>query len=198
MEQWLFMLTGIVVFYPTCMVMFLMGLLLGRSGFFARTKEYTYQIKKAFWISLPFGVLLNMVLLLALTNSAPGELDFWAFIGRTSGIFGGIALMCTYVSGFILLYDGGKFQKLFSGFSAVGRMALTNYISHSLIALFLFRLGFFGLFGEMEVWQGIVLVLAIFSFQISFSQWWLSKYRFGPLEWLWRTLTYGEIHARRK
>ncbi|MBW3469641.1 DUF418 domain-containing protein [Arthrospiribacter ruber] len=45
----------------------------------------------------------------------------------------------------------------------------------------------FGLFGEIEVWQGILLVLAIFSFQISFSKWWLSKYRFGPMEWLWRT-----------
>ncbi|WP_304516377.1 DUF418 domain-containing protein [Cecembia rubra] len=51
----------------------------------------------------------------------------------------------------------------------------------------------FGLFGEIEVWQGILLVLAIFSFQISFSKWWLSKYRFGPMEWLWRTLTYGKI-----
>jgi uncharacterized protein len=61
-EQWLFLLSGIVVFYPTCMVMFLMGLLIGRSGFFARTREYTAQIKNVFWLSLPFGVLLNLVL----------------------------------------------------------------------------------------------------------------------------------------
>lgn len=53
----------------------------------------------------------------------------------------------------------------------------------------------FDLFGEIEVWQGILLVLAIFSFQISFSKFWLSKYRFGPLEWLWRTLTYGKVQA---
>ncbi|UJP63639.1 DUF418 domain-containing protein [Mongoliitalea daihaiensis] len=93
------------------------------------------------------------------------------------------------------MYNREKFRGLFSGFSAVGRMALTNYISHSLIALLLFRLGLFDLFGEIEVWQGILLVLAIFSFQISFSKFWLSKYRFGPLEWFWRSVTYGKIPA---
>jgi uncharacterized protein len=194
-EQWLFLLSGIIIFYPTCMVMFLMGLLIGRSGFFTRTKEYEQQLKKVFWLTLPFGVFLNLGLLLSLANANPASLDHWAFIGRTTGILGGIVMMCTYVSGFILLYNRGMFAGLFSGFSAVGRMALTNYISHSLIALLLFRLGFFGLFGELEVWKGILLVLAIFSFQISFSKWWLSKYRFGPLEWLWRTLTYGKIPA---
>jgi uncharacterized protein len=194
-EQWLFLLSGIVIFYPTCMVMFLMGLLIGRSGFFARTMEYEQQLKKIFWISLPIGVLLNIGLLLSLANANPASLDHWAFIGRTTGILGGIVMMFTYVSGFILLYNREKFRGLFSGFSAVGRMALTNYISHSLIALLLFRLGLFDLFGEIEVWQGILLVLAIFSFQISFSKFWLSKYRFGPLEWLWRSVTYGKIPA---
>ncbi|SNS22371.1 uncharacterized protein SAMN06295967_105176 [Belliella buryatensis] len=197
-EQWLFLISGIIIFYPTCMVMFLMGLLIGRSGFFTRTKEYEQQLKKVFWLTLPFGVFLNLGLLLSLANASPASLDHWAFIGRTTGILGGIVMMFTYVSGFIMLYNRGKFAGLFSGFSAVGRMALTNYISHSVIALLLFRLGFFGLFGELEVWQGILLVLAIFSFQISFSKWWLSKYRFGPLEWLWRVLTYREINVFKK
>ncbi|MGY6741182.1 MAG: DUF418 domain-containing protein [Cecembia sp.] len=194
-EQWLFLISGIIIFYPTCMVMFLMGLLIGRSGFFTRTKEYEQQLKKVFWLTLPFGVFLNLGLLLSLANANPASLDHWAFIGRTTGILGGIVMMITYVSGFILLYNRGMFAGLFSGFSAVGRMALTNYISHSFIALLLFRLGLFDLFGEIEVWQGILLSLAIFSFQISISKFWLNKYRFGPLEWLWRTLTYGKVQA---
>jgi uncharacterized protein len=94
-----------------------------------------------------------------------------------------------------LLYAKGKFSKLFSGFSAVGRMALTNYLSHSLIALLLFRSVGFGLYGKPEVWQGIILTLVIFGLQIPFSKWWLSKFRFGPLEWLWRSLTYGKMQA---
>lgn len=44
-----------------------------------------------------------------------------------------------------------------------------------------------------EVWQGIVLTILIIALQMAFSKWWLRKYRFGPLEWLWRTLTYGKI-----
>ncbi|MCC5929272.1 MAG: DUF418 domain-containing protein [Cyclobacteriaceae bacterium] len=194
-EQWVFMLPGILFFYPTCMVMFLIGLIIGRKGLFANYQQHIPLFRKVFWVSLPVGILLNLILLLSVAKSLPGTLDVWAFVGRTSGIFGGIVMMCTYVSGFILLYNAGKFNKLFSGFSAVGRMALTNYISHSLIALFLFKSVGLGLFGRLEVWQGIILALLIFGLQISFSKWWLSKYRFGPLEWLWRTLTYGKIHA---
>jgi len=197
-RQWLFLLSGIIVFYPTCMVMFLMGLLIGRSGFFARTKEYTPQLKKIFWVSLPIGVLLNAGLILSIVNASPAALDYWAFVGRTTGILGGIVMMGTYVSGFILLYNQGKFQKLFAGLSAVGRMALTNYITHSLIALGVFRCAGFGLFGRVEVWQGILLVGVIIGLQIVFSRWWLNTFHFGPLEWLWRTLTYGKIQPMKK
>lgn len=192
-EQWIFLITGIIVFYPTCMVMFLIGLLVGRSGFFTRSWEYEQQLKKVFWLTLPFGILLNLGLLLSLANANPASLDFWAFLGRTTGILGGIVMMCTYVSGFILLYNRGKLQRLFSGFSAVGRMALSNYILHSLFGLILFKSVGFGLFGKVEIWQGILMAFMIFVLQIQFSKWWLSRYRFGPLEWLWRTLTYGKV-----
>ena len=73
----------------------------------------------------------------------------------------------------------------------VGRMALTNYISHSFITLWLFHGYGLGLFGKVGVWQGILLTVIIFVLQIFWSRWWLRRYRFGPLEWLWRSLTYG-------
>lgn len=197
-EQWMFMLGGILFFYPTCMAMFLMGLIIGRKGLFANYQEHIPFYKKVFWISLPIGIICNILLILSIANFNPGVMDGWAFVGRTFGIIGGIVMMCTYVSGFILLYDKGKFKRLFNAFSYVGRMALTNYITHSVIALLLFRLGFFGLFGNIEVWQGILLVLAIFSFQIIFSKWWLTQFKFGPLEWLWRSLTYGKLQPFKK
>jgi uncharacterized protein len=196
-EQWLFMLSGILFFYPTCMALFLVGLLIGRIGLFANYQEHLPFFKKVFWITLPIGIVCNLLLILSIVNFNPGVIDGWAFIGRTFGIIGGVVMMCTYVSGFIMLYSQGTFRRLFNGFSYVGRMALTNYITHSVISLLLFRSGLFGLFGHVEVWQSILLVLVIFSIQIVFSKWWLRQFKFGPLEWLWRSLTYGKIQHMR-
>jgi len=75
--------------------------------------------------------------------------------------------------------------------AAVGRMALTNYLMHSLIALVIFTGAGFALVGTLERWMLYVVVLGIWIFQLFFSPWWLARYRFGPLEWMWRALTYG-------
>ena len=75
--------------------------------------------------------------------------------------------------------------------AAVGRMALTNYLMHSLIALILFTGAGFGLAGDFARWQLVLIMLAIWAFQLWFSPWWLASHRFGPAEQLWRRLTYG-------
>jgi uncharacterized protein len=102
-----------------------------------------------------------------------------------------------YGAGIVLLHLGGHFRALFACLQAVGRMALTNYLMQSVF--YLFAIYGFGL-GLME-WLGATLSLALavgfFALQIGFSLWWLGRYRFGPLEWLWRCLTYGERQAIR-
>jgi uncharacterized protein len=70
-------------------------------------------------------------------------------------------------------------------------MALSNYLMHSLICLFIFTGAGFGLVGELERWALYVVVFAIWLLQLWLSPWWLARYRYGPAEWLWRTLTYG-------
>jgi len=75
--------------------------------------------------------------------------------------------------------------------ASVGRMALTNYLMHSLICMLVFTgagLGLVGSLGRAEIYG---VVLAIWVFQLWFSPWWLKRYYYGPVEWLWRTLTYG-------
>jgi uncharacterized protein len=70
-------------------------------------------------------------------------------------------------------------------------MALTNYLAQTVLSLGIARL--FHLYGQAEMWLGLVLCLVIFPLQTAWSRWWLSRYRFGPLEWLWRCLTYGFV-----
>ena len=72
----------------------------------------------------------------------------------------------------------------------MGRTAFTNYLMHSAIALLLFVE--LGLYGQLERHQLFYIVIAIWAFQLVASTLWLRRYRFGPLEWLWRWLTYLE------
>ncbi len=193
-EQWLVFLPGIFIFYPTCMAMFLLGLIIGKKSWISNHREHLPFYRKVFRISLPVGILFNLLLVWSIDNMSPATLDSWALINTIAGIIGGISLMCTYVSGLVLLYEKGIIPRLTSWLSAAGRMALTNYIGHSLIAFILFRSSLsLGLFGKIEIWHGIGITVLIIVFQVIFSKWWLKKYRFGPLEWLWRTMTYGKV-----
>ena len=82
--------------------------------------------------------------------------------------------------------------------AAVGKMALSNYLVDSIICMFIFKGFGFGLFGKLERYELYYVVLGIWSFQLIISPIWLSYFRFGPAEWLWRSLTYLKIQPMRK
>ncbi len=81
---------------------------------------------------------------------------------------------------------------------AVGKMALTNYVMHSVFAMFLFTGAGFGLFGEFQRHELLYIVFAIWIFQMIASPLWLKYHYFGPLEWLWRNLSYKKRHTLKK
>lgn len=109
-----------------------------------------------------------------------------------------ILLVMAHAALIILLFKSGKIQGLFRRFEAVGQMAFTNYISHSVICtLFFFGYGL-GYYGYLQYYQTYLLALAIWVMQLIVSPFWLKHFRFGPLEWLWRTLTYWKIQPFRK
>ncbi|MDO6449279.1 DUF418 domain-containing protein [Oceanobacillus sp. FSL W7-1304] len=89
-------------------------------------------------------------------------------------------------------------QKIIQPFAAVGRMALTNYLMQSIICFILFYGIGFGLYGSIRPLAGVGMVLVVFIGQIFLSNWWLRRFRFGPFEWLWRSLTYGKRQPLRK
>ena len=100
--------------------------------------------------------------------------------------------------GMLMLFARGSwFGWLRNSLAAVGRMAFTNYIMTSIICAFVFYGFGFGLYGELPRHQLYYVVGAIWLFQLIVSPLWLQRYRFGPLEWLWRRLTYGEKPAMR-
>ncbi|HEX5654097.1 MAG TPA: DUF418 domain-containing protein, partial [Chitinophagaceae bacterium] len=107
---------------------------------------------------------------------------------RSLGIFGFI----------MLLYKSGWFKWLFALMRPVGQMAFTNYMMQSLIgAVLFFGIGF-GLFDQLQRYQIYYVVLAVWIVEIAWSHIWLRYFRFGPLEWLWRSLTYWKKQPLKK
>ena len=109
-----------------------------------------------------------------------------------------ILLVMAHVSLFVLVYKSGRARGLFARLEAVGQMAFTNYIMHSVIcSLFFFGYGL-NYYGELQYYQLFFVVGAIWILQLIVSPLWLRFFRFGPLEWLWRCLTYWKIQPIRR
>ncbi len=109
-----------------------------------------------------------------------------------------ILLVMAHAASLILLYQSGVVQGLMNRLVAVGRMAFTNYISHSVICtLFFFGYGL-NYFAELDFYQIYFVVLAIWAFQLIISPIWLKYFLFGPLEWLWRSLTYWKLQPMKR
>ena len=93
----------------------------------------------------------------------------------------------------VIAFRRGWLARICDGLVAVGRMALTNYIMQSALALAIFHDLGLGLWNDLPRHQLYGIVLAVWVVHFAFSSWWLRRYRFGPLEWLWRSLTYGRV-----
>jgi uncharacterized protein len=101
-----------------------------------------------------------------------------------------IALVMAHCALLILLIKGGYLRGLFNSMKAVGQMAFSNYIMQTLIcSLFFFGYGL-NFYNELELYQVFGVAIIIWIIQLIISPIWLKYYRFGPLEWLWRSLTY--------
>jgi len=109
------------------------------------------------------------------------------FIGWQWNYLGSIFVSIGYVSLVMLIT---KYYRL--GLLAnVGKLALSNYLLMTIICTFIFYGHGFGLFGSIDRVGQLYIVLAIWIFLLVFSKLWLNKFQFGPMEWLWRYLTYG-------
>jgi uncharacterized protein len=80
----------------------------------------------------------------------------------------------------------------------VGRMALSNYLMHSVVFTTVSYGYGFGLYGEISYLEGLGLTVLMFALQVPLSAWWLRRFRFGPLEWLWRSLSYRRMQPMRR
>jgi uncharacterized protein len=138
-----------------------------------------------------FAVGLPLIILGVWRNFAAGwSLEYSMFFGSQLNYWGSLFVAMGYISVVMLLCKAVRHGLLTHAFAATGRMAFTNYIAQTLICTTIFYGHGFGLYGKMERREQILVVFCIWAFQLIVSPIWLSRFRFGPLEWLWRSLTY--------
>lgn len=108
-------------------------------------------------------------------------------------VFGSLVVALGHVGLIMLIVQSGALTWITRKLAAVGRMALSNYLTHSIVCTTLFYGYGFGLFGQIHRTGLAAIVLTIWVIQLWISPIWLKHFRFGPAEWLWRSLTYWKI-----
>lgn len=118
-------------------------------------------------------------------------------VGGIANYIGSVLVAFGHIGLVMLLTRTGVLQRVMERFAAVGRMALTNYLMHSLVLTSIFYGYGLGLFGSVPRMAQMAFVAGVVGFQLWFSTWWLARFRFGPVEWLWRSATYWKVQRLR-
>jgi len=177
--------------------MFLLGAWFVRSGIMANTREHLPLFRKLAWIALPVGVGLGLLgATLIGTSHIPGNQRDAFQVAQGLLMIGNLPACLGYVSVIVLMLHSGTAFSRISILAPVGRMALTNYLMQTVISTFFFFGYGFGHWGMGRAWQ-VVYVAVVFSLQVAWSHWWLGRFRYGPMEWLWRAITYWQIPPMR-
>ena len=176
---------------------FLAGLWVWRKGVFQNLPAFESQIRRVQRISGAVG--LTTTLFAAALQFGFGRQTTFNAVSYSRNMldqFAVIGLAVFYACSVLLLCLSRKWRPRLTPFGSVGRMALTNYLTQSLVLTWFFYLT--GLYGRIGPAIGLLITPAFFAAQVWFSNWWLARYNFGPAEWLWRALTYGTRPAMRR
>ena len=177
---------------PKVVGLFILGYLVGRHRLYARLQEL--PLKRIFWPLLLTALPLSLLYAWSATNGHPWGRTIHSLLYAVSVI----PLAAVYIIGISLIYLRHPDAAAFRWLAAPGRMALTNYIAQSLIGVLLFYGIGFGLGTSFGLIHIELTALTVFFIQILLSRLWFRFFRFGPLEWLWRLLTYGRYFPIRK
>lgn len=170
------------------MGLFILGMLIGRSGVYKDEKKIILYSRKTLPCSIVCSVIFKVVLLvLPFININRMELIYGDILFSA---YANLSMGMMYISAFMLLYHTTKNQNWMEKIAPFGRMSVTNYVMEGLICVPLFYGYGFNLAVQLSYLQSCLIGLVIFAFQVLFSNRWIKRYYFGPLEWLWRSCTW--------
>ena len=175
--------------FPKVLGMFVLGIWTVRTGIALSPSSHRSTLVRWSLVGWSVGLPANVIATLAFQRWPYLPPSFGALLGVTMQGIGIPMLALGYAATVALLVVDGR--RIVTVFAPVGRMALTNYLMHSIVCVTL-SYGFgLALWWRIGAAKAMAIAAAIIVVQIPLSAWWLSRFRFGPIEWIWRRLTYG-------
>jgi uncharacterized protein len=174
---------------------FLLGMWIGRTRLLENLQSNTTFLKKLILWSF-LGTLAMIPLFWYLFSQMESIFDFtswWSMFALSAYDNFNFFFTIFLAAGFVYLFESPKMQKRLSWFVPYGRMALTNYVFQSLIGTFLFFNWGLDLAGQFRNIELLIIAFLIIGTQMVISWYWMKKFKFGPVEWIWRSLTYLKL-----
>jgi uncharacterized protein len=179
--------------------MFLIGFWFVRAGIMSNLRQHQALFRRLLAWTLPVGLAITLTSVFLHSSFAPGSgRDPVVRLARVLFEIGALPLCLGYVSALVCLMATRWGERLLSPLAYAGRMALTNYLGASVIASAWFYGYGLGHFGQVSRAGQVLFVAVVFSLQLLASRWWLSRFRYGPMEWLWRAITYWQLPPMRR
>ena len=178
---------------------FLFGMWIGRTRLLENLQTNAATLKKIILWSF-VGTITMIPLFWYMFSQMESIFDFtswWSMFALSAYDNFNFFFTIFLAAGFLYLFELPKMQKSLSWFAPYGRMALTNYVFQSLIGTFLFFDWGLGLIGKFRNIELLVIALLLIGLQLIISWYWFKKFKYGPVEWLWRSLTYLKLQPFR-
>jgi uncharacterized protein len=183
---------------PLLLPFFVLGVYFWKKGYIAQPQAHVRALRIIFVACFLLGVVSNLIpaeALRAWANQLPLRplrilvklIDFFARMGLSVG----------YATGLLLLLGRPWWRSTLAVIAPLGRMALTQYLLQSLVCTWIFNGYGLGLYGRVSINACLLGSIGLFSLQVWSSRLWLTHHSFGPVEWLWRRMTYGRPAHRR-
>ncbi len=188
------LLVSLLYTIPFVLVLFLAGLYAGRRNIFRDIEGNLPFLRKIWLVTGVSGMVITIFYVcIELGVLQPGLLQA-AILLEVNKHISAILLSFFYMSSLLILLASKRIsQMVFAPLAYLGRMTLTNYLMQSLICVFIFYGFGLGYLGKINLAGVLALTLIIYTLQVVFSYFWLKRFRFGPMEWFWRRLTYKNI-----
>lgn len=170
--------------------MFLIGFWFVRAGAMRDPAGCRPLFRRLAIFGVPVGAALALCSAGFYTGVDPANRD-QAFLAVNLMTIANLVLSLGYVGALVLFVHGGKHGLRLRWLAPAGRMALTNYLTQSIVGTLIFYGYGLGLWGQIDRIGQLAFVVGVFALQIVSSRMWLARFRFGPMEWLWRAATYG-------
>ncbi|HRF83374.1 MAG: DUF418 domain-containing protein [Xanthomonadales bacterium] len=193
-----FMLSGLMVFGAMVFGMFLIGAAFMRSGAIQNPQLHVRLYQQLRWSVLALGLLAMLASFVIQPTVSPATFDFHTGLAQALATMAGLLMCLGYLAWVMRGLEVPRAAHYLNWLAPAGRMALTNYLVQSIVCTLVFYGYGLGFFEHLPRFWQVPFALGLFAVQVLYSQWWLQRFRFGPAEWLWRSITYWQLQPMRR